>query len=125
LGEAHLTSAGNQGQEGQDNQSGLWRTIALDLGGDGIQSLGLDESQVVFDVDGTGYLKQTAWIDGSDAMLVLDKNYNGVVDSGSDLFGNTQIALGLQGLKGLTWVDAAYKELGLPCANDKCWSLAA
>lgn len=57
-------------------------------------------------MNGTGFAKQTAWVGKSDGMLVLDRNFNGVIDSGSELFGNTQVALGAQGLKGLAWVDA-------------------
>jgi Ca2+-binding RTX toxin-like protein len=85
---------------------GSWRAIALDLGSDGIQTVSEPVSGVVFDVDGTGYARQTAWVGRQDGMLVLDRNYNGVIDSGAELFGNTQVALGVQGLKGLAWVDA-------------------
>ena len=100
LGAQHLTSVGSNGALGS------WRAIALDLGGDGIQTVAEQSSGVVFDVDGTGYAKQTAWVGKSDGMLVLDRNFNGVIDTGSELFGNTQLALGAQGLKGLAWVDA-------------------
>jgi hypothetical protein len=100
LGAQHLTSAGANGTLGD------WRAIALDLNGDGIQTVAQDKSGVVFDVDGTGFAKQTAWVGKQDGMLVLDRNYNGVIDSGSELFGNTQVALGAQGLKALAGVDA-------------------
>lgn len=100
LGAQHITSVGSNGQ------LGTWRTIALDLNGDGIQTVAQDKSGVVFDVDGTGFAKQTAWVGKGDGMLVLDRNFNGVIDSGSELFGNTQVALAAQGLKGLAWVDA-------------------
>lgn len=104
LGAQHLTSVG--ANKGANGQLGSWRAIGLDLNGDGIQTVSEQSSGVVFDVDGTGFAKQTAWVGKQDGMLVLDRNFNGVIDSGSELFGNTQVTLGAQGLKGLAWVDA-------------------
>lgn len=104
VGTQHLTSVGaNPGSAGS---MGRWRVIGLDLGGDGIQTVDRAASQVVFDVDGTGFGKQTAWVGAGDGMLVLDRNFNGMIDKGSELFGNTQVAIGAQGLKALGVVDA-------------------
>lgn len=100
VGAQHLTSSGSNGQPG------TWRVIGLDLGGDGIQTVDRSASNVVLDVDNTGYGKKTAWIGASDGMLVLDRNFNGMIDNGTELFGNTQVALGAQGLKALAVVDA-------------------
>jgi len=98
----HMGSSGEQ-----SIHRGLQRSaIGLDLNGDGIQTVSQQSRGVEFDVDGTGYAKQTTWVGKQDAMLVLDRNFNSVIDSGNELFGNTQVALGAQGLKGLAWVDA-------------------
>src|SRR5262249_389893 len=43
---------------------------------------------VQFDIDGDGRLDQTAFVAGKDAFLGLDRNGNGVIDSGSELFGD-------------------------------------
>lgn len=103
LGADHRSSVGANSAQGTP---GAWRVIGLDLGGDGVQTVSQAASNVVFDVDGTGFAKHTAWVGKQDGMLVLDRNFNGVVDSGAELFGNTEVALGAQGLKGLAWVDA-------------------
>lgn len=58
--------------------------LVLDLAGDGLDLGG----SVRFDLMGGGSMVQTSWIRGDDALLALDLNGNGRVDSGSELFGN-------------------------------------
>ncbi|HMV04935.1 MAG TPA: cadherin-like domain-containing protein [Accumulibacter sp.] len=55
-----------------------------------------------------------------DAMLVLDRNYNGQYDSGRELFANGNVALSRRGLAGMAWVDANYD--GKLTAADPVWS---
>ena len=64
--------------------------ILIDTAGDGYRLTGADAG-VQFDLDGDGQpLERVAWTepDSDDAWLVLDRNANGVVDSGEELFGN-------------------------------------
>ena len=84
-----------------------FRPVVLDLDGDGIETTDLAHG-VAFDVNDSGYLKATAWIKGDDALLVLDRNVNGAIDSGRELFSNGKIALNRRGLAGMAWVDANY-----------------
>ena len=44
----------------------------------------------MFDLAGTGRSEQVSWTDGisGNAFLVLDRNGNGTIDSGEELFGN-------------------------------------
>lgn len=60
--------------------------LTLDLDGDGIETLGVDAG-VLFDFDGDGIKTGTGWIKGDDGFLVLDRNGNGQIDSGRELFG--------------------------------------
>ncbi|MEM1180862.1 MAG: hypothetical protein AAGM22_21130 [Acidobacteriota bacterium] len=55
----------------------------------------LSEERVFFDIDADGELEFTNWTAGDqeDSFLVWDKNGNGVVDDGSELFGDSTILL--------------------------------
>ena len=61
--------------------------ILLDLDGDGLETVGL-ASNVYFDHDGDGVLTKTGWAGANDALLVWDRNGNGTIDTGAELFGD-------------------------------------
>jgi len=62
--------------------------LALDLDGDGIETVGSrDGDPVIFDHDGDGVRTGTGWLRPDDGWLVLDRNGNGTIDSGRELFG--------------------------------------
>lgn len=60
--------------------------LVLDLAGDGISTTGIDDGRD-FDIDGDGRTDRTAWIRGDDALLALDRDGNGRIDNGGELFG--------------------------------------
>ena len=60
--------------------------LALDLDGDGIETISADQG-VLFDHDGDGTKHGSGWLNSDDGLLVLDKNGNGFIDNGSELFG--------------------------------------
>lgn len=62
--------------------------LALDLNGDGIQTLSLADNFIHFDHDKNGFAERTGWIDPNDGLLTLDLNGNGKIDNGGELFGN-------------------------------------
>jgi Ca2+-binding RTX toxin-like protein len=64
--------------------------IVLDLNGDGIKTTEVSQ-QTYFDFDGNGFSEQTGWISSGDGLLVLDRNSNGLIDSGTELFGDQSI----------------------------------
>ena len=59
--------------------------LVLDLNRDG--KVGL-KNAAYFDLNANGFHEFTRWIDKTDAFLVLDKNFNGKADDGSELFGD-------------------------------------
>ncbi|MDD3761653.1 MAG: hypothetical protein PHO57_12650, partial [Acidithiobacillus sp.] len=61
--------------------------ILLDLDGNGLETVGL-ASNVYFDHDGDGILTRTGWVGQGDALLVWDRNGNGTIDTGAELFGD-------------------------------------
>ncbi len=61
--------------------------IVLDLDGDGIELLNIVKG-VDFDLYGTGSKQAVAWVAPDDGLLVLDRNGNGTIDNGLELFGN-------------------------------------
>lgn len=64
--------------------------ILIDLRGDGFDLTRLG-SGVGFDIDADGREDQISWTDrfGNEAFLALDRNGNGTVDDGSELFGDS------------------------------------
>ena len=60
--------------------------LALDLDGDGIETRGADGT-VLFDHNGDGIRTGTGWVRSDDGLLVLDRNSNGTIDTGAELFG--------------------------------------
>jgi len=61
--------------------------IVLDLDNDGIELTSLEDG-VDFDIDGDGDTERTATATGGDGFLALDRNGNGSIDNGSELFGD-------------------------------------
>ena len=66
----------------------LCTPIVLDLDGNGFRFTGLEEA-VEFDLDADGVTETLGWTDGAEeeAFLVLDRNGNGRIDDGTELFG--------------------------------------
>lgn len=75
--------------------------LILDLDGDGVTTLALPTAAVYFDLDHNGFAERTGWVAPTDGLLVLDRNHNGQIDSGAELFGNhTRLADGRKAANG-------------------------
>lgn len=61
--------------------------LILDLDGNGLETVGL-AANIYFDHDGDGVLTRTGWSGQTDALLVWDRNANGRIDTGAELFGD-------------------------------------
>ncbi|WP_447864317.1 calcium-binding protein [Kluyvera sichuanensis] len=65
--------------------------IILDLDGDGIETLSTQDG-VNFDHDGNAFAENSGWVSRDDGLLVLDRNNDGAIDTGNELFGsNTRL----------------------------------
>lgn len=74
--------------------------IILDLDGNGIEITPLSQG-VQFDANGDLIKTGTAWAGKNDGILVWDRNKNGLIDSGQELFGDeTLLANGKKALHG-------------------------
>lgn len=66
--------------------------LTLDLNNNGLETVGINTADpILFDHDGDGVKSATGWIAPSDGLLVWDKNNNGAIDSGRELFGDATL----------------------------------
>ncbi|MBI5556778.1 MAG: hypothetical protein HY885_04010, partial [Deltaproteobacteria bacterium] len=66
--------------------------LILDLDGDGVETTPVN-ADAYFDHAGDGFAEQTGWVGADDGLLVYDRNANGTIDTGAELFGdNTLLA---------------------------------
>ncbi|MCQ8183232.1 hypothetical protein NP603_19115, partial [Methylomonas sp. SURF-1] len=66
--------------------------LVFDLDGDGLETAGVNTANpIYFDHDADGVKTATGWVESDDAFLVLDKNANGTIDSGRELFGDAML----------------------------------
>jgi len=78
----------------------LGTPIILDLDGNGVQTIGI-QAGVKFDLFADGNSVRTGWVAGGDGLLVMDRNADGVINDGSELFGSsTTLASGQRAADG-------------------------
>ncbi len=85
--------------------------IVLDLDGDGvIGTVGLGAG-VFFDHAADGFAERTGWVAPGDGLLVWDRNANGAIDTGHELFGSETLLP--NGLKAVNGFEALKAHVGL------------
>ena len=97
--------------------------LIIDFGASGIDLCALADG-VNFDLDNNGYAEKTAWIGIEDGFLAYDRNENGVIDNGGELFGD-QVDIGggrlsSSGFEALSILDDNAD--ALIDANDECYA---
>jgi hypothetical protein len=81
--------------------------LVLDLDGDGIETVGISSTtHILFDHNNDGIKTGTGWVKGEDGLLVLDRNGNGVIDNGSELFGDSTTVNGVNATDGFSTLRA-------------------
>ena len=81
--------------------------LAIDLDKDGVETTSVTDGSY-FDHDANGFAEQTGWAASDDGLLALDRNGDGIINDGKELFGDqtilangTKAANGFQALKEL------------------------
>jgi hypothetical protein len=101
----------------------LGTPLVLDVDGDGIRTRSISGG-TRFDLFGTGVSVPTGWVGAGDGLLAMDRDGNGTIDSGRELFGGaTPLADGgtaRDGFEALRALDANGD--GAIDANDGAWS---
>lgn len=77
--------------------------LVIDLGEEGITLRSINHG-VNFDLDNNGFAEKTAWVGKEDGFLAYDRNGNGIIDNGGELFGD-QVILS-DGSKSISGFDA-------------------
>ena len=62
--------------------------LVFDLDGDGITTISIDESNTFFDLDNSGFAEKTSWVGAKEGLLAYDKNGDGIINGGNELFGD-------------------------------------
>ncbi len=72
--------------------------FTLDLDNDGIETVGVNATTpLLFDIDAVGIKKSVGWVKADDGLLALDRDGNGTIDSGAELFGDATPLFDTQG----------------------------
>jgi hypothetical protein len=80
--------------------------LVLDLDGNGVRTLSI-AAGVQFDIRGDGKAVNTGWVDAHDGLLALDRNNDGVINDGGELFGSaTTLADGAKAANGYAALQA-------------------
>ena len=75
-------------QKAQAEQNRRIDPLVFDLGGDGITTVSLEESNAFFDLDNNGFAEKTSWVSAKEGLLAYDKNGDGIINGGNELFGD-------------------------------------
>ncbi|SMC46565.1 beta strand repeat-containing protein [Sporomusa malonica] len=70
--------------------SARWDPLVLDLDGDGIETTDTSAG-AFFDLDNNGFAERSGWVKPDDGILVMDRNGDGIINGGQELFGDQTI----------------------------------
>lgn len=96
--------------------------LILDLDGDGVETTPISDL-TYFDHEGNGFAQRTGWVSPDDALLVRDRNGDGKIGDGDELFGNntsTSNGMASNGFQALASMDTNGD--GIVDAQDEGWN---
>ena len=67
------------GDNGGSTMGGFGKPVVLDLDGDGVELIELDDSAAFYDIHGTGYRQHLSWAAADDGILAYDRDEDGVI----------------------------------------------
>ncbi len=95
--------------------------IVLDLDGDGVETTGLNDG-AYFDHDKNGFAEKIAWAGSDDGLLAWDRNGDGIINDGAELF-NVTMPDGSPAENGFQVLDALdNNQDGKIDVNDAIWN---
>jgi hypothetical protein len=92
------TEVGQASLELRDRYDCVGSPIVLDLDGDGIET---HWTGARFDLAALGLPSAVAWVNGGDALLAMDRDQNGRIEDGTELFGEATADDGFEALRPL------------------------
>jgi Cadherin-like domain len=95
------------------------KPVAIDLNGDGINYADLDDSKVLFDINGDGVKDLLAWTAADDGLIVFDKNSDGIIQDLDEVSFLSYLTGSLTDLEGLNGFDS--NKDGKLSAADALW----
>ncbi|WP_232507429.1 hypothetical protein [Neisseria weixii] len=76
----------------RDGKYHVYDPLVLDLDGDGIETIGTQGyAGALFDHDKDGIRTSTGWAAADDGLLVIDRNSDGLINNGGELFGDSTV----------------------------------
>ena len=73
------------GNDGGGNDGGYGKPVVLDLDGDGVELIELEDSAAFYDIHGTGFDHHMSWVGADDGILAYDANGDGVIDERGEI----------------------------------------
>ena len=92
------------GGGGDSGDSG--KPVVLDLDGDGVELVALEDSTAFYDIDGDGYRERVGWVSPDDGLLAYDKNGDGEISGRAELSFVDYVPGARTDLEGLRYFDS-------------------
>ena len=94
------------GGGGGGNDGGFGKPVVLDLDGDGVELIELEDSAAFYDIHGTGFDHHMSWVGADDGILAYDANGDGVIDERGEISFVEYLAGARTDLEGLRHFDS-------------------